>query len=84
MYVVLPVKADGLTELAARVDSSTLSRARITMELAEIKVSLPKFRFENSVRLNDALKSVRFAVLPNLFGFFSQSEFDGSVLKYLF
>lgn len=60
MYVVLPVKKDGLNALATRVDSSALARARITMELSEVKVSLPKFRFENSVRLNEALRQVRF------------------------
>lgn len=58
MYIVLPVQVDGITELASRVDSSALSRARITMELSEVKVALPKFRFENSVRLNEALKAV--------------------------
>lgn len=70
MYVVLPNKADGLDELISRVDSSYLHRTQILMEKVEVKVSIPKFKFTNTVKLNEILKAViklsgSFHKLPN-------------------
>lgn len=58
MYIVLPNKADGLDELISRVDSSYLHRTQILMEKVEVKVSIPKFKFTNTVKLNEILKAV--------------------------
>lgn len=58
MYVVLPVDVDGLDNIVARIDSSTLHRMQILMEKVEVKVSLPKFRFTNTVKLNAILQAV--------------------------
>lgn len=58
MYIVLPQKIDGLEELLAKVDSSTLHRAQYLLEEVEVKVALPKFKFQNSINLNEELKNV--------------------------
>lgn len=58
MYIVLPNRRDGLDELVSRIDSSTLHRTQILMEKVEVKASLPKFKFTNTVKLNEILKAV--------------------------
>ncbi|XP_055302785.1 serine protease inhibitor 27A-like [Sitodiplosis mosellana] len=58
MYIVLPNKVDGLDELISRVDSSYLHRTQILMEKVEVKVSIPKFKFTNTVKLNEILKAL--------------------------
>lgn len=58
MYIILPNKRDGLNELISRIDSSSLHRTQILMDKVEVKVSLPKFKFANTVKLNDFLKAV--------------------------
>lgn len=78
MYIVLPNKADGLDELISRVDSSYLHRTQILMEKVEVKVSIPKFKFTNTVKLNDILKAViklyaRFHKWPNCVVLIKQS-----------
>lgn len=58
MYIILPYKDDGLTELVQKIDSSSLHRAQYLLESTEVKVSIPKFRFSNSILLNDVLQEV--------------------------
>lgn len=58
MYIVLPQKVGGLDELLGKIDSSTLHRAQYLLEEVEVKVALPKFKFSNSINLNDVLKDV--------------------------
>jgi len=58
MYIVLPNQIDGLNDLVNRVDSSTLHRAQWLMDITEIKVCIPKFKFENAIHLNDVLKEL--------------------------
>lgn len=59
MYIVLPQKnARGLDELLGKIDSSTLHRAQYLLEEVEVKVVLPKFKFSNSINLNEILKDV--------------------------
>lgn len=58
MYIVLPQKIDGLDELLGKIDSSTLHRAQYLLEEVEVKVALPKFKFNNSINLNQVLKDV--------------------------
>lgn len=58
MYIVLPNKRDGLDELISRIDSSTLHRNQLLMDKVEVIVSLPKFKFANTVNLNEILKAV--------------------------
>ncbi|XP_031618765.1 serine protease inhibitor 27A-like [Contarinia nasturtii] len=56
MYIVLPYKDDGLNELISKIDS--IHRAQFLMEKVEVKVSLPKFKFTNTVKLNEILKAL--------------------------
>lgn len=58
MYIILPNKRDGLDELISRIDSSSLHRTQILMDKVEVKVSLPRFKFTNTVKLNEILKAV--------------------------
>lgn len=58
MYIVLPVKVDGLDDLVSRVDSSTIRRTQFLLNLEEVKVLLPRFKIVNTVKLNEVLKSV--------------------------
>lgn len=58
MYIVLPNKIDGLDELISRVDSSNVHRTQFLLTSEEVKVSLPKFKFTNTVQLNEILKAV--------------------------
>lgn len=60
MYIVLPNKVDGLDELLNKIDTSTLHRAQFLLEEIEVKVSLPKFKFTNSINLNEVLQNVRY------------------------
>lgn len=62
MYIVLPINPDGLDELISRVDSSSLQRTQLLMEKVEVKVSIPKFKFTNTVKLNEILKAVNYAL----------------------
>lgn len=64
MYIVLPQRIGGLDELLAKIDSSTLHRAQYLLEEVEVKVALPKFKFSNSINLNEVLKDVSAPSLP--------------------
>lgn len=64
MYIVLPNKVDGLDELISRIDSSNIHRSQFLLNFEEVKVSLPKFKFTNTIKLNDVLKSV--SILYNI------------------
>lgn len=58
MYIVLPVKVDGLDALVSRVDSFNIHRTEFLLTVEEVKVTLPKFKILNTVKLNEILKSV--------------------------
>lgn len=66
MYIVLPNKIDGLEELISRVDSSNIHRSQFLLNFEEVKVLMPKFKFTNTIKLNDILKSVMLLVVPEL------------------
>ena len=58
MYIVLPNQVDGLNNLLRTIDSPTLQRAKWLMDEIEVKVTLPRFKFENEVHLNEILQDV--------------------------
>lgn len=58
MYIVLPVKVDGLDALVSRVDNFNIHRTEFLLTLEEVKVTLPKFKIVNTVKLNEILKSL--------------------------
>lgn len=56
MYIALPTKTDGLDELVSRISSSNIQE--IEFMQTTIKVSLPKFKISNTIKLNEVLQSV--------------------------
>lgn len=58
MFIILPNRIDGLNDLLQKLDSSTLQRVQWLMDETEVRVLLPKFKFDNEVFLNDILKEV--------------------------
>lgn len=58
MLIVLPNSKEGLNEFVRQIDSTTLRRAEWLMDDVEIKVALPKFKFDYLSNMNDVLKEV--------------------------
>jgi len=58
MFIILPNRVEGLNELLQKVDSSTLQRVQWLMDETEVRVLLPKFKFDNEVHLNEVLKEL--------------------------
>lgn len=58
MYIALPNTVDGLDEMIRKIDSTSLQRAQWLMDEVEVRVLLPKFKFDNEVHLNNVLKEV--------------------------
>lgn len=63
MYIFLPNKRDGLDELIAKIDGSTLQRIQLQMRKTKLMVKIPKFEFTNTLQLNEILKKVSFLVI---------------------
>lgn len=61
MTLILPNRASesALDELIARLDSESLRRAQYYMDEYEVRVQLPKFRFDYTAPLIPALRQVR-------------------------
>lgn len=58
MYIMVPLKIDGLDVLINKIDSSTFQRTQKLLKPAEINVAIPKFRFTNAIHLKDVLQEV--------------------------
>lgn len=57
MYIVLPYQQANLNEVIARIDG--IHRVQLIMEKTLInKLALPKFKFTNTVKLNEILQTV--------------------------
>lgn len=74
MYIILPNKRDGLDELISRIDSSNLHRTQILMDKLEVKVSLPKFKIVNTVKLTEILKAVNYLQYLELWNFSDRTK----------
>lgn len=59
MLLVLPDNIDGINEFVQQLDSTTLRKAEWLMDELEVKVVLPKFKFEYLSNMNEVLKEVR-------------------------
>lgn len=64
MLIILPNKIDGLSELESKLHTIDLNAMTNQMYSQEVIVTLPKFKIEYEISLNDVLKKV------NLFDFF--------------
>lgn len=58
MLVVLPNSKEGLGEFIRQMDGTTIHRAEWLMDEDEIRLVLPKFKFEYSSNLNSILKEL--------------------------
>jgi len=58
MTIVLPNAKGGLDELIRELESSTLHRAQWLMSEVEVRVEIPKFKFDYTSKLNDVLKDI--------------------------
>lgn len=58
MIIVLPNAKGGLNELINQLDSTTLQRSKYLMDEHEVRVQLPKFKFDYTAELNDFLENV--------------------------
>lgn len=58
MLLVLPDAIDGIDEFVHQLDSTTLRKAEWLMDELEVKVVLPKFKFEYLSNMNEVLKDV--------------------------
>lgn len=59
MSIILPNAKGGLDELIRQLESSTLHRSQWLMSEVEVRVEIPKFKFDCTSTLNDILKDVR-------------------------
>lgn len=58
MIVLLPNKRDGIAELEQKLEGVDLTKITENMYKQEVIVSLPKFKIETTMQLNDPLKKV--------------------------
>lgn len=62
MTIVLPNSKGGLDELLYQMDSNTLHLAQYLMDEMEVRVELPKFKFDHTAHLNDVLMRVSMSI----------------------
>lgn len=58
MFIILPYNADGLDDFMTKLDSAQLHNAKWLMDETEVRVVLPKFKFDYSANLNQVLQSL--------------------------
>lgn len=58
MTIILPNAKGGLDELIRQLESSTLHRAQWLMSEVEVRVEIPKFKFDFTSKLNDVLQDI--------------------------
>lgn len=58
MYIMLPQSADGFERLLTRLDSTQFYRAKRFLSEVKVKVALPKIKFDNTIKLKEALQDV--------------------------
>lgn len=60
MFVVLPNSIEGLDTFISQLDSTTLRKAEWVMDKVDVKVTLPKFKYEYWSQMNEVLKDVSY------------------------
>lgn len=66
MFVILPLKQDGIHDLEEKISNYDLSTLSQGMRNLEVHVQLPKFKFETVMPLNDVLMEVCYKLLEDL------------------
>lgn len=58
MTIILPNAKGGLDEMIRQLESSSLHRAQWLMSEVEVRVEIPKFKFDFTSKLNDILQDI--------------------------
>lgn len=58
LYIILPHDIDGITLLEEKFSTFDIFEFRQNMYVNEVKLTLPKFKIETTMKLNDTLKKV--------------------------
>lgn len=58
MFLILPFENDGLHEVIEQLDAEKIRKTVEKMEELSVKVVLPKFKFDSSLKLNSVIKKV--------------------------
>ena len=58
LVIILPNKRDGINELERKLTNKSLTTLTKRMYQTEVKVSLPKFKIESTIQLNEPLQKV--------------------------
>jgi serine protease inhibitor len=64
MVIILPKDIDGISELEAKLPEVDLSEVLKRLIVTEVRVSLPKFKIEDTTDFNDILKQVCVTYIP--------------------
>lgn len=59
MTIILPNSKGGVDELIRQMESNSLHRAQWLMDEVEVRVALPKFKFDYTSHLNRVLENVK-------------------------
>lgn len=59
MTIILPNAKGGLDEMIRQLESTSLHRAQWLMSEVEVRVEIPKFKFDFTSTLNKVLQDVR-------------------------
>ena len=58
MIIVLPDEIDGLSKVEKKLETFSLDKLRQSGALTDVELSLPKFKIESKIDLNDVLIEV--------------------------
>lgn len=58
LFIVLPNRVDGINDLINSLESETLNEDVFYMDKSEVKVVIPKFKFDTQTDMNDAIQQV--------------------------
>jgi serpin B len=59
MFIILPNEVNGLDGVIDRLDSNSIKNEVWHMDELEVHIQMPKFKFDSSINLNDAVKKVK-------------------------
>lgn len=61
MFIILPNEINGLDSVIDKLDSNAVKNEVWHMDELEVHVQMPKFKFDSSINLNEAVKKVKFS-----------------------
>jgi serine protease inhibitor len=58
MFIILPHDVDGISKLEEKLASENLSKVLVRLSVQKVRVSVPKFKLEETTNLKSILKEV--------------------------